>query len=54
MYEDIIRKEFLKKGGCVQRTVPHYMVNEHSPWPRDDDWIEYRRKLYTYDEILVQ
>lgn len=23
-----------------------------SPWPRDDDWEEYRRKLYTYDEIL--
>lgn len=23
-----------------------------SPWPREDDWKEYRRKLYTYDEIL--
>ena len=90
MYEDIIRKEFLKKGGIVNRNVPHYMVVEHSPWlstwfedsayikipidefdlktvsftygdshptfspwPRDDDWKEYRRKLYTYDEILV-
>lgn len=90
MYEDIIRKEFMKKGGIVNRNVPHYMVVEHSPWlstwfedsdyikipieefdqktvsftygdshptfspwPREDDWKEYRRKLYTYDEILV-
>lgn len=89
MYEDIIRKEFMKKGGIIQREVPHYMTVEHSPWlstwfenstcikidikefdlrtvsftygdshptfspwPRDDDWKEYRRKLYTYDEIL--
>lgn len=88
-YEDIIRKEFLKKGGCVKKDTPHYMVVEHSPWlntwfensafitipieefdlstvsftygdshptfspwPRDDDWKEYRRKLYTYNEIL--
>ena len=90
MYEDIIRKEFLKKGGIINRNAPHYMVVEHSPWLstwfedsayikipieefnlkavsftygdshptfspwlRDDDWKEYRRKLYTYDEILV-
>lgn len=90
MYEDIIRKEFIKKGGSIKRSVPHYMVVEHSPWlaswfensayikiaieefdlstvsftygdshptfspwPRDDDWKEYRRKLYTYSEILV-
>lgn len=90
MYEDIIRKEFLKKGGIINRNAPHYMVIEHSPWlstwfedsayikipieefdlktvsftygdshptfspwPRDDDWKEYRRKLFTYDEILV-
>lgn len=89
MYEDILRKEFLKKGGIIKRNVPHYMVVEQSPWlntwfenstciriaieefdlktvsftygdshptfspwPRDDDWKEYRRKLYTYDEIL--
>ena len=89
MYEDIIRKEFIKKGGIVERNAPHYMVVEHSPWlstwfdngthlripieefdlrtvsftygdsfptfspwPRDDDWKEYRRKLYTYEEIL--
>ena len=89
MYEDIIKKEFIKKGGIVKRNAPHYMVVEHSPWlstwhensafikipieefdlrtvsftygdsfptfspwPRDDDWKEYRRKLYTYDEIL--
>ncbi len=90
MYEDIIRKEFLKKGGIITRHVPHYMIVEKSswlstwfedsayikipieefdlntvsftygdshptfsPWPRDDDWKEYRRKLYTYDEILI-
>ena len=89
MYEDIIRKEFAKKGGIIERQSPHYMVVEHSPWlsswfedcevikipieefdlrtvsftygdsfptfspwPRDDDWKEYRRKLYTYEEIL--
>jgi len=89
MYEDIIKKEFIKKGGIVERSVPHYMVVEHSPWlatwfensafikipiaefdlstisftygdshptfspwSRDDDWKEYRRKLYTYDEII--
>lgn len=89
MYEDILRKEFIKKGGIIKRNAPHYMVVEHSPWlstwyedcdcvkiaieefdlrtvsftygdshptfspwPRDDDWKEYRRMLYTYDEIL--
>ena len=89
MYEDIIKKEFKKKGGSIKRDVPHYMVVEHSPWlsswfensafikipieefdintvsftygdshptfspwPREDDWKEYRRKLYTYNEIL--
>jgi hypothetical protein len=89
MYEDIIKKEFIKKGGIVKRDFPHYMVVEQSPWlntwfensafikipiaefdlstisftygdshptfspwPRDDDWKEYRRKLYTYYEIL--
>ena len=24
-----------------------------SPWPREDDWKEYRRKIYTYEEILA-
>lgn len=89
MYEEILRSEFLKKGGIIKRKAPHYMVVEHSPWlttwfensafikipieefdlrtvsftygdshptfsprPRDDDWKEYRRQLYTYDEIL--
>jgi hypothetical protein len=89
MYEDILRKEFAKKGGRIEREAPHYMVVEHSPWlsswfensafvkipieefdlstlsftygdshptfspyPRDDDYREYRRKLYTYDEII--
>lgn len=30
--EDILRREFLKKGGIIQRHPPHYMVVEHSPW----------------------
>ena len=53
MYEDILRKEFLKKGGVIKRKAPRYTVLEHSPWPRDDDSKEYRRKIYTFDEILV-
>lgn len=89
MYEDILKKEFLKKGGKIERSAPHYMVVGHSPWlstwfengaslsipieefdlstvsftygdshptyspwPRDDDWKEYRRKLYRYEEIV--
>jgi hypothetical protein len=88
-YEDLLRSEFLKKGGIVKRKTPHYMVIGHSPWlsswyenssyiripieefdvrtvsftygdshpvfsPRKNmmDGKEYRRKLYTYDEIL--
>lgn len=88
-YEEILRTEFLKKGGVIRRKSPHYMVVGHSPWlstwfencaciripadefdlrtvsftygdshptfsprPRADDWKEYRRKLYTYEEIL--
>lgn len=31
-YEDILRCEFMKKGGNIQRQSPHYMVVEHSPW----------------------
>lgn len=30
--EEILRTEFLKKGGKILRTPPHYMVVEHSPW----------------------
>ncbi|MBD5546793.1 MAG: hypothetical protein HDQ97_05285 [Lachnospiraceae bacterium] len=86
-YEDILRCEFVKKGGNIQREAPHYMVVEHSPWlaswfensafikisieefdkstisftygdshptfsPKVNDGKEYRKKLYTYDEIL--
>lgn len=86
-YENILRSEFQKKGGLIQRKVPHYMVVEHSPWlstwyensafikipieefdlrtvsftygdshptfsERVNDGKEYRKKLYTYDEIL--
>lgn len=42
-YENILRNEFTKKGGLISRKVPHYRVN---------DGKEYRKKLYTYDEIL--
>ena len=38
MYEDIIKKEFIKKGGIVKRDAPHYMVVEHSPWL--SSWFE--------------
>lgn len=31
-YEDILRTEFKKKNGKMERFVPHYMVVEHSPW----------------------
>lgn len=86
-YENILRTEFQKKGGYIQRQVPHYMVVEHSLWlstwyensayikipieefdlrtvsftygdshptfsDRVNDGKEYRKKLYTYDEIL--
>ncbi len=86
-YERILREEFIKKGGLIERTVPHYMVVEHSPWlstwyenstfikipiekfnlktlsftygdshptfsEKVNDGKEYRKKLYTYEEIL--
>lgn len=86
-YEGILREEFKKKGGSIQRKSPHYMVVEHSPWlatwfensafikidinefdlntvsftygdshptfsPKVNDGREYRKKLYTYNEIL--
>ena len=30
-YENILREEFRKKGGKIDRIVPHYMTVEHSP-----------------------
>ncbi len=86
-YEEILRTEFLKKGGIIKRKAPHYMTVEHSLWlsswfedcdyikipiedfdlktlsftygdshptfsPRITDGKEYRKQLYTYDEIL--
>ncbi len=86
-YEEILRNEFKKKGGKIERNTPHYMTVEHSPWlstwyencayikipieefdlstlsftygdshptfsPKVNDGKEYRKKLYTYDEIL--
>jgi hypothetical protein len=87
--ENLLKTEFRKKGGIIQRQTPHYMVVEHSPWlstwfentayikipikefdvktisftygdafpvfsdnrHKMDD-AEFRRVLYTYDEIL--
>lgn len=31
-YENILRHEFIKKGGNVDREVPHYMVVGQSLW----------------------
>lgn len=31
-YEEILKAEFIKKGGVIRRKAPHYMVIEHSPW----------------------
>ena len=89
-YENILKHEFMKKGGIIKRSAPHYLTVEHSPWlstwyekssfikipitefdlqtvsftygdshpvfsprPHKMDDKEYRRKLYTYDEILI-
>ncbi len=30
--ENIIRSEFVNKGGIINRKSPHYMVIEHSPY----------------------
>lgn len=86
-FENILRNEFIKKGGIIERQVPHYMVVEESSWlsswyenssfikipieefdlstvsftygdshptfsDRINDGKEYRKRLYTYDEIL--
>ena len=37
-YEDILRKEFQKKGGMIKRISPHYMVVEQSQWL--NNWYE--------------
>lgn len=87
-YEQILRTEFLKKGGKIERTVPHYMVIEEckflESWyvnstylkidisefdpktlsftygdshptfsDKVNDGKEYRKQLYTYDEIFA-
>lgn len=31
-YENILRNEFRKKGGNIERNVPHYMTVGHSLW----------------------
>lgn len=47
-YEAILRNEFIKKGGKVERKAPHYMVVEHSPWL--STWYE----NMTYIEISIK
>ena len=86
-FEEILRTEFQKKGGKIEREVPHYLVVGECPWlqswfedcdhividtadldlstvsftygdshptfsDRVNDGKEYRKKLYTYDEII--
>lgn len=86
-FEDILRKEFLKKGGKIEKESPYYFVVGECKWLEgwyempmhieidiqdlDTDYIsftygdshptfsekvndnkEYRKKLYTYKEIL--
>lgn len=86
-YENILKCEFIKKGGNIQREIPHYMIVGESMWlaswfensafikisieefdkstisftygdshptfsSKVNDGKEYRKKLYTYDEIL--
>jgi hypothetical protein len=57
--EQIAREIFLFKGGKPIRTVPQYMVVEECEWlmfptfsPIVTDGKEYRKQVYTYDEIL--
>ena len=86
-YEEILKREFIKKGGKVEKNSPNYMIIGESKWLEswyinpshieididnlDKDYIsftygdshptfsdkikdqkEYRKKVYTYDEIL--
>ncbi|WP_022752773.1 hypothetical protein [Butyrivibrio fibrisolvens] len=86
-FEEILRNEFLKKGGIIERKAPHYLVVGECPWlqswfedcdhividtdvldlrtvsftygdshptfsDRVNDGKEYRKKIYTYDEII--
>jgi len=88
-YENLVKTEFAKKGGLIERNAPHFMVVEHVPWletwfensafvkipivefdirtisftygdshpvfskgPHKMDDKEYRRTVYTYDEII--
>jgi len=37
-YESILREEFIKKGGLIQRNVPYYMVIESCEWL--SSWFE--------------
>lgn len=85
-YEAILRSEFLKKGGLIERPVPHYFVVGKCEWlsswfedsayielntdyintrsisftygdshptfsDRVNDGKEYRKKLYTFEEL---
>lgn len=39
-YEKILKEEFIKKGGNVQRNAPHYMTVEHSPGLENGAYIK--------------
>lgn len=42
-FENILRNEFLKKGGSIERNTPHYLVVEEVPffekWYENTAWI---------------
>ena len=42
-FEEMLKAEFAKKGGRIERNTPHYMVVEHSPWL--STWYENSRFL---------
>lgn len=42
-FEDVLRKEFVKKGGRPERKSPHYMVVEEVPF--FDTWYEHTSSI---------
>ena len=37
-FEKILRNEFMKKGGKIEREIPHYLVVGECPWLQS--WFE--------------
>ena len=50
-YEDILRCEFMKKGGNIQRQSPHYMVVEHSVFIKIDIDKFDKSSIFSHMEI---